>query len=81
VWLILNGKIPKPWSEDNDGLKLTDWHGNVLYLPTVSGISIVFSIMSMVKAAIEFNIIRVHIEVRDIFCCQSFFSSFLYGDQ
>jgi hypothetical protein len=59
----LNGKIPKPWTDESLGLAIKDWHGNVIYLPTVSSISIAFSIMSMVKAAIEFNIIRVHIEV------------------
>ena len=59
----MNGKIPKPWDLESGGLVLKDWHGNAVYLPTVSGISLLFSIMSMIKAAIEFNIIRVHIQV------------------
>ena len=59
----MNGKIPKPWMEDSEGLKLTDWNQNVIFLPTISGISLLFSILSMIKAVIEFNIIRVHIEV------------------
>ena len=59
----MNGKIPKPWNLEIGGLVLTDWHGNEIHLPTVSGISMLFSIMSMIKAAIEFNIIRVHIQV------------------
>ena len=59
----MNGKIPKPWMEDSEGLKLTDWNQNVIFLPTISGISLLFSVLSMIKAVIEFNIIRVHIEV------------------
>ena len=63
MWLILNGKIPVPW-HDSGRLSLTDWYGNQVHLPTTAAISLVFSVMSMVKAAIEFNIIRVHIQVK-----------------
>ena len=62
VWLILNGKIPKPWHAYGQ-ITLIDWYGNELALPTTAVISLAFSILSMMKALIEFNIIRVHIQV------------------
>lgn len=62
LWLILNGKIGKPW-EMTGYLNHLDWQGNAIYFPTTALISLIFSVLSMVKAAVEFNIIGVHIRV------------------
>ncbi len=59
--LILNGKIPKPW-EDVGQVTIRDYYGNPLTLPTTAMISLAFSIASMLKSVVEFNIIRVHIQ-------------------
>lgn len=61
MWLILNGKIARPW-EQVGSLTVRDWHGNELHLPTTAAISLTFSLASIAKAIIDFNIIRVHIE-------------------
>lgn len=73
MWLICNGKVPKPWAVTGS-FKITDWSGNTVELPTTAAFSLFFSLLSMLKAAVEFNIIRVHIEnVKD--CVK--FSQFL----
>ena len=73
LWLICNGKVPKPWVVTGS-FSFTDWSGNTVELPTTAAFSLFFSALSMLKAAVEFNIIRVHIEnIKDC----SKFSKFL----
>ena len=60
--MIVSGKIPKPW-ETAGTVQITDYlTGNTVTLPTSGAISIVFSIISLLKAAIEFNVFHVHID-------------------
>ena len=58
----MNGKIPRPWDSTNQ-LTLTDWHGNTVEIAATAAISMIFSVISVIKAVVEFNIFRVHIQV------------------
>ena len=62
MWLIFNGIIPKPWTQ-NDTLVLKDWYGNEISLPTTSTMALIFSVLNMFKAAISLNVIRIHTRV------------------
>ena len=62
LWLILSGIIPKPWTH-SDTFILQDWYGNKISLPTTSTLSLVFSVLNMLKAAVSFNVLRVHTKV------------------
>ncbi|TRY78671.1 hypothetical protein TCAL_11594 [Tigriopus californicus] len=64
IWMILNGKIPAPFSLSETPPMTVDWHGNKISVPTISSISMIFSGLSIFKAIIQFNIINEHI--RDI---------------
>ncbi len=57
----MNGKMPLPWKHRGH-LTLTDWWGNQIYLPTTAAVSLAFSVASIAKAIIYFNVIRVHID-------------------
>ena len=60
--MISTGKVPKPWNTVGT-VQITDaLTGNVLTLPTTGAVSIAFSIISILKAAIEFNVYHVHID-------------------
>ena len=59
--MIVTGKVPKPWNVV-DSVTITDiLTGNTVTLPTTGAVSIAFSVISILKAAVEFNIIHVHI--------------------
>ena len=58
--MILNGKIPKPWYVTGT-FTYTDWGGNIHKLPTFTLVSLIFSIFSMLKSLVAFNIINIHI--------------------
>ena len=57
---MMIGIIPKPWT-DFGTLSFSDTKGNTFFLPQTSMFSMVFSVLSMLKALIEFNIINVHV--------------------
>ena len=62
LWLIATGKVPKPWNTTAT-VQITDiLTGNTLTLPTTGAISIIFSMISILKAAIEFNVFNVHMD-------------------
>ena len=62
MYLVITGQIPLPW-EENATLKLNDLYGNDLYIPTTTVFSIAFSLLSMIKAIVYFNIARIHVGV------------------
>jgi len=47
---------------------LTDWYGNTIYMPITASATLIFSVISIIKAAAELNIIRVH--VQDVNNCE-----------
>ena len=57
---MMNGVIPKPWT-DFGTYHFSDTKGNTFTLPTTSLISMIFSLLSMFKALVEFNIVNVHV--------------------
>ena len=62
LWMIFNGVIQINWSQVSK-LTFTDWQGNTIYLPISSSVCLLFSAASILKATIELNIVRVHIQV------------------
>ena len=60
LWLIFCGKVPKPWDLTRDFV-FSDSAGNSIYIPTTSTISLIFSVLSILKAIIEFNIQKLHV--------------------
>ena len=63
MYLVITGLIPVPW-EENATLKIKDLNGNLLYIPTTTVFSLTFSLFSMIKAIVYFNIARIHVGVR-----------------
>jgi len=59
----LNGKTPRPWDVTGH-VTMSDWHDNQILLPTTAAFSLLFSFLSVIKALVDFNIMRVHIEVK-----------------
>ena len=59
-WLIVNGKVPKPWNITGE-FTFKDWSGNEVKFVTIALFSLVFSALSMLKAVIMINVINVHI--------------------
>jgi hypothetical protein len=57
VWLVLNGVISLEWSKIST-ISFTDWEGNHIYLPFTSSLCITFSVISILKAVLEFNVTR-----------------------
>ena len=66
--LVFRGLIPLPW-EENSTLKIRDVYGNPIYIPTTTVFSLAFSLFSMIKAIIYFNIARIHVSVCITFLC------------
>ena len=62
MYLVITGIIPLPW-EENATLKIKDLNGNLLYIPTTTVFSLAFSLFSMIKAIVYFNIARIHVGV------------------
>ena len=60
----MNGIIPKPWTEFGI-IGFTDMLGNTFSLPTTSMFSMIFSMIHIFKALVEFNIIDVHVSKVD----------------
>ena len=60
MYLMINGIIPRPWT-DFGTYRFSDTEGNTFTLPTTSLISMIFSLLSMFKALVEFNIVNVHV--------------------
>ncbi len=60
VWLVLNGLVDLDWNAVSS-LTFTDWEGNTIYLPFTSSLCIVFSVISILKATMEFNVMRMHV--------------------
>ena len=56
----MNGIIPKPWTEFGI-ISFTDMIGNTFTLPTTSMFSMIFSVIHIFKALVEFNIVDVHV--------------------
>ena len=59
--MILSGKLEYPWKENWYNFK--DWYGNPIYVPATVAFTMFFSILSMIKAVIYFNISKTHITV------------------
>ena len=57
---MMIGIIPKPWTDFGTSC-FSDTKGNTFCLPQTSMFSMIFSVLSMFKALIEFNIINVHV--------------------
>ena len=57
---MMIGIIPKPWTDFRTA-RFSDTKGNTFFLPETSMFSMIFSVLSMFKALIEFNIINVHV--------------------
>ena len=68
MYLVITGQIPLPW-EENATLKIKDLNGNLVYIPTTTVFSLAFSLFSMIKAIVYFNIARIHVGVSDKFGC------------
>ena len=62
MYLVTTGQIPLPW-EQNDSINITDAYGNPVYIPTTTVFSLAFSLLSMTKAIVYFNIARIHVGV------------------
>ena len=60
----MNGIIPKPWTEFGI-IGFTDMLGNTFSLPTTSMFSMIFSVIHIFKALVEFNIVDVHVSKVD----------------
>ena len=60
--MILSGKLEYPLTENWWNFK--DWYGNPIYFPATVTFTMFFSILSMIKAVIYFNITKTHITVR-----------------
>ena len=58
----MTGLIPLPW-EQNDSINIRDAYGNPVYIPTTTVFSLAFSLLSMIKAIVYFNIVRIHVGV------------------
>ena len=58
----MTGLIPLPW-EQSDSINIRDAYGNPVYIPTTTVFSLAFSLLSMIKAIVYFNIVRIHIGV------------------
>ena len=56
----MNGIVPRPWTE-SASFHFSDSKGNLWTLPTTSMFSMIFSLLSMFKALVEFNIVNVHV--------------------
>ena len=65
MYLVITGTIPLPW-EKNAYIHLTDLYGNDIYIPTTTVFSLAFSLFSMIKAIVYFNIARIHVGVSNI---------------
>ena len=48
MWLVLNGVVLLNWDEVRT-LSLTDWEGNTVFLPITASVSMIFSLMAIVK--------------------------------
>ena len=59
--MILSGKLEYPWKENWYNFK--DWYGNPIYVPATVSFTMFFSILSMIKAVVYFNIAKTHITV------------------
>ena len=64
MYLVITGQIPLPW-EENATLRIKDLYGNDIYIPTTTVFSLTFSLFSMIKAIVYFNIARIHVGVSD----------------
>ena len=62
MYLILTGRIPLPWKQ-NAVIQIKDFNGNVIPFPTTAAFSLCFSALSMMKAVVNINILRVHVNV------------------
>lgn len=65
--LILTGRLDYPWHPN--WYQFTDWYGNNIYVPATCCFTLFFSVLSMIKAVIYFNIARVHITVSKVNIC------------
>ena len=59
VWMMLNGVMDARLKEFSC-ITVSDWEGNSVCVPIVSSLTLLFSILSILKATIDLNIIRVH---------------------
>ena len=59
--MILSGKLEYPWKEY--WYQFKDWHGNPVYVPATVSFTMFFSIFTMIKAVIYFNIPQTDITV------------------
>ena len=61
VWLVLNGVIVLDWNQISS-LSFTDLEGNTIYLPYTASLNMFFSIISILKALLDFNVSIVHVK-------------------
>lgn len=66
MYLVITGLIPLPW-EESATVKIKDFYGNDIRFPTTTVFSLAFSLFSMIKAIIYFNIARIHVSVCRLF--------------
>ena len=76
VWLVLNGVILWDWNQVTN-LTFTDPQGNTIYLPYTTSLCVCFSVVSILKALVDFNVFRVHINKSDLNLSSSFFPSLM----
>ena len=63
MYLVVAGKIALPWDAEDGSVSITDTYGNKLEIPQMTIFSLLFSVLSMTKAIVYFNIARVHVGV------------------
>ena len=60
LWLVLNGIIVIDWNQLVQ-LSFEDAQGNQIFLPYTASLCIMFSVVSILKAILEFNVSRMHV--------------------
>ena len=60
LWLVLNGIIVMDWNQIVS-LTFQDAQGNQIFLPYTASLCIMFSVVSILKAILEFNVSRMHV--------------------
>ena len=60
LWLVLNGIIVIDWNRLVQ-LSFEDAQGNQIFLPYMASSCIMFSVVSILKVILEFNVSRMHV--------------------
>ena len=54
LWMMLNGVMDAPLKEFSC-VTISDWEGNTVCVPIVSSLTLIFSILSILKASYNFT--------------------------